>query len=205
MALSDLQEIDISDLSTWPNWFRWFVVLAVGAGIIYGGYRWLIEPEQLALEKMERQEQQLKTSFLTKKELVVNLPAYREQMVEIQDRFGVVLKQLPDKTEVPALLIDISQVGLARGLQFQQFKPGQPRTQEFYITLPISIRVTGNYHQLAEFISDLAALPRIVTLGDMSIRRSSGTNLSMQAQLYTYQYLDENVDKATTETVRAQG
>jgi type IV pilus assembly protein PilO len=115
-------------------------------------------------------------------------------MVEIQDRFGVVLKQLPDKTEVPALLIDISQAGLSRGLVFSQFKPGNPKTEDFYITLPISIKVAGTYHQLAEFVSDLAALPRIVTVGDMSIsgREKESSTLTMTAQMSTYQYLEES-------------
>ncbi len=191
MELSDLSDIDIQDLSSWPIWFRWVMIAVIGIAILFGGYKYLIEPEQLGLEKLERTEVQLKDTFLIKKELVVNLPAYREQMIEIQDRFGVVLKQLPDKTEVPALLIDISQAGLSRGLIFNQFKPGDPRTEEFYITLPISVKVTGGYHQFAEFISDLASLPRIVTLGNMKIVRSSEEALSMSAQLFTYQYLDD--------------
>ena len=91
-------------------------------------------------------------------------------MVEIKERFGVVLRQLPDKTEVPALLVDISQAGLARGLKFEQFKPEKAQTKEFYNMLPISIQVLGTYHQLAEFISDLAGLPRIVTVGDFHYR-----------------------------------
>jgi type IV pilus assembly protein PilO len=205
MDFSELQEIDIADLTTWPIWFRWIAVAVLGAGILYAGYRYFVEPEQKILAKLESAEKQLKATFLTKKELVVNLPAYRLQMEEIQDRFGVVLRQLPDKTEVPALLIDISQVGLARGLQFQQFKPSSTRAEEFYIILPISIQVSGTYHQLAEFISDLAALPRIVTLGNMGIRRQKGTTLSMTAQLYTYQYLEESLDVPNDQTIRAQG
>jgi type IV pilus assembly protein PilO len=209
MQLSDLQDLDIADFSTWPHWFRWVVIVVLAAAILYGGYRFFIEPEQQTLAKMERQEKQLRESFLIKKEQVVNLPAYREQMVEIQDRFGVVLKQLPNKTEVPALLIDISQAGLSRGLVFNQFKPGNPRTQEFYVTLPISVKVSGTYHQLAEFISDLAALPRIVTVGDMVISgggKQSSTKLSMTAQVFTYQYLEEqNFEKQEAGTTRVQG
>lgn len=209
MQLSDIQDVDIGDFSTWPHWFRWAVIFVVSGGLLWFGYKYLIEPEQIELAKLERQETQLRESFLIKKEQVVNLPAYREQMVEIQDRFGVVLKQLPNKTEVPALLIDISQAGLSRGLVFNQFKPANPRTAEFYITLPISINVSGTYHQLAEFISDLAALPRIVTLGDMTIKGGGedGTALRMTAQLYTYQYLEEEVfggDKDDA-AVRVQG
>ena len=196
MQLADLQDIDIADFSTWPYWFRWMAILVVAGGLLYGGYRFFIEPEQQALAKLERQEKQLQEQFLIKKELVVNLPAYRQQMVEIQDRFGVVLKQLPDKTEVPALLIDISQAGLSRGLVFNQFKPGNPVTADFYIRLPISIKVSGTYHQLAEFVSDLAALPRIVTVGNMAIsggKRNNSQELSMNAQLFTYQYLEEDL------------
>ncbi len=209
MQLSDLQDVDIADFSTWPHWFRWVVIVLLGAAILYGGYRFFIEPEQQALAKMERQEKQLRESFLIKKEQVVNLPAYREQMVEIQDRFGVVLKQLPNKTEVPALLIDISQAGLSRGLVFNQFKPSNPKTEEFYITLPISVKVSGTYHQLAEFISDLAALPRIVTVGDMVITgggKRDSTNLSMTAQVFTYQYLEEqSFEEQDTGSTRVQG
>ncbi|MEM7193483.1 MAG: type 4a pilus biogenesis protein PilO [Pseudomonadota bacterium] len=206
MNLSELSDIDVGDLSTWPIWFRWVMVAIFGAAILYGGYRMFILPEQEVLTKLERNEESLRKQFLDKKELVVNLPAYKDQMIEIQDRFGVVLKQLPDKTEVPALLIDISQVGLARGLVFSQFKPGNPRTDEFYITLPISISVSGTYHQLAEFISDLAALPRIVTLGNMSIA-GEASNLSMKAQLFTYQYLEDDIggESGGEEKVRTQG
>ena len=209
MDLSELQDIDIADFSTWPHWFRWIIIFLLGVAILYGGYHFFIEPEQQTLAKMERQEKQLRESFLIKKEQVVNLPAYREQMVEIQDRFGVVLKQLPNKTEVPALLIDISQAGLSRGLVFNQFKPSNPKTEEFYITLPISVKVSGTYHQLAEFISDLAALPRIVTVGDMVISgggKKNSTELSMTAQVFTYQYLEEqSFEKQETGTTRVQG
>ncbi|MGB5708098.1 MAG: type 4a pilus biogenesis protein PilO [Arenicellales bacterium] len=208
MQLSDLQDVDIADFSTWPHWFRWVIIFLVGAALLYSGYHFLIEPEQQALAKMERTEKQLRESFLIKKEQVVNLPAYREQMVEIQDRFGVVLKQLPNKTEVPALLIDISQAGLSRGLVFNQFKPGNPRTEEFYVTLPISVKVSGTYHQLAEFISDLAALPRIVTVGDMVIQggKNKSTALSMTAQVFTYQYLEEQIfEKKDSGSTRVQG
>ena len=206
MDLSELQDIDIGDPTSWPIWFRWVGIAVVSALILFGGYRFFIEPEQQNLERLERTESQLRQTFLQKKELVVNLPAYSNQMIEIQDRFGVVLKQLPNKTEVPALLVDISQAGLSRGLVFNQFKPGSPRTDEFYITLPIFINVSGSYHQLAEFISDLAALPRIVTLGNMEIQREEGSTLSMNAELFTYQYLEDDVfDDEEEGDVRVQG
>ena len=205
---SDFSDIDIGDVSTWPIWFRWIMILLVAGGLLFAGFKNFIEPEQKALAKLERTERSLKKTFLEKKELVVNLPAYEKQMVEIQDRFGVVLKQLPDKTEVPALLIDISQAGLARGLQFKQFKPESRATKEFYITLPISITVYGKFHQLAEFISDLAALPRIVTLGGMKIGRDKNAGsgqLKMDAKLYTYQYLEETDRQTEDKKVRVSG
>jgi type IV pilus assembly protein PilO len=202
---SELGEIDVGDLSSWPNWFRWLMVVLVSGGLLWGGYKYFIEPEQNTLAKLERKENQLKKVYLDKKELVVNLPAYKEQMVEIRDRFGVVLRQLPDKTEVPALLIDISQAGLSRGLRFSQFKPGNPRREEFYITLPVSVTVSGRFHQLAEFISDLAGLPRIVTLGNMKIWRQQGRTLTMQALLYTYQYLEESDVKQQNKKIRVGG
>ena len=205
---NELQEIDIADLSSWPIWFRWLMILLVAGGLLFASFKYIIEPEQKTLAKLERNEVSLKRTYLSKKELVVNLPAYKQQMLEIQDRFGVVLKQLPDRTEVPALLIDITQAGLARGLKFTQFKPAATRTKEFYITLPIAVIVTGKYHQMAEFISDLASLPRIVTLGDVSLKRGkTGNQLTMKAQLFTYRYLEESntKSKANAKPVRVQG
>ena len=203
--LSELQDVDIGDLSTWPIWFRWVIIAVVAGGLMFGGYKYFIEPEQQALVKLEKREKKLKKTYLKKKELVINLPAYREQMKEIQNRFGVVLKQLPNRTEVPALLIDISQAGLARGLKFEQFKPARASTAEFYRRMPISITVTGKFHQLAEFISDLASLPRIVTVGNMKISRENGRTLKMNAQLYTYQYIENNNTDSKNKKVRVQG
>ena len=203
--LSELQDVDIGDLSTWPIWFRWVIIAVVAGGLMFGGYKYFIEPEQQALVKLEKREKKLKKTYLKKKELVINLPAYREQMKEIQNRFGVVLRQLPNRTEVPALLIDISQAGLARGLKFEQFKPARASTAEFYRRMPISITVTGKFHQLAEFISDLASLPRIVTVGNMKISREKGRTLKMNAQLHTYQYIENNNVDTKNKKVRVQG
>ena len=202
---NELQEIDIADLSSWPIWFRWAMIFLVAGGLLFASYKYIIEPEQKILAKLESTEKQLKQTYLSKKELVVNLPAYKQQMLEIQDRFGVVLQQLPDRTEVPALLIDITQAGLARGLKFEQFKPAATQTKEFYITLPISIIVTGTFHQMAEFVSDLASLPRIVTLGNVSLKRKTGRQLTMKAQLFTYRYLEESNTQSKAKTVRVQG
>ena len=141
---AELQEIDIADITSWPIWFRWVIIALVAIGLLFAGYKYIIEPEQKQLAKLERKEVELRKTFLRKKELAINLPAYRAQMKEIQDRFGVVLKQLPNQTEVPALLIDISQAGLSRGLRFEQFRPARAQSKDFYKTLPISITVTGS-------------------------------------------------------------
>ena len=143
------------------------------------------------MEKIERQELTLKDDFLKKKELAINLEAYKQQMVEMQERFGVMLRQLPNKTEVPELLIDITQTGLGRGLQFQLFQPRGKRVADFYAELPINIRVSGTYHQLGEFVSDVAALPRIVTIDDLVLAPARGNNLTMSAVAKTYHYLDD--------------
>ena len=204
--LAELQEIDIADLTSWPIWFRWVIIILIAGGLLFAGYKYVIEPEQKTLTKLERKETELRDTFKRKKALAVNLPAYRAQMAEIQDRFGVVLKQLPNQTEVPALLIDISQAGLSRGLKFEQFRPARAQTREFYKTLPISITVTGKFHQLAEFISDLASLPRIVTVGNMNIGRLEGSReLEMRAQLNTYQYLRDNTGDGKQKKIRVQG
>jgi len=203
---NELQEIDIADLASWPIWFRWVMIFLVAGGLLFASFKYIVEPEQKTLAKLQRTEQQLKKTYLSKKELVVNLPAYKQQMLEIQDRFGVVLRQLPNRTEVPALLIDITQAGLARGLTFDQFKPAATQTKEFYITLPISIIVSGTFHQMAEFVSDLASLPRIVTVGNLSLKRKKGRQLTMKAQLYTYRYLESSTNtQSKAKTVRVQG
>ena len=111
----ELQQIDFNDINSWPVWFRWVGIGVVSVGLLLAGYQFFVGPERSQLTAMERQEQELRQSFLNKKRLSINLPAYRAQMQEIEDRFGVVLQLLPDRTEVPALLIDISQAGLSRG------------------------------------------------------------------------------------------
>ncbi|MGH8751082.1 MAG: type 4a pilus biogenesis protein PilO, partial [Burkholderiales bacterium] len=129
--------------------------------------------------------------FVDKKKQAINLETYRKQLAEIEQSFGALLKQLPNKSEMDALLTDINQAGLGRGLQFELFKPAASETvADFYATLPISIKITGNYHELGAFASDIAKLPRIVTLNDIAINPAGGV-LSMDAVAKTYRYLDE--------------
>ncbi len=192
MALRDLQELDINDIGSWPLWLKITGSGLICIAILAAGYWFIIKDQVATLQKAQRQETQLKDTYMKKKALAINLEAYRQQMKEIEETFGVMLKQLPDKTEVPELLIDITQAGLGRGLQFDTFKPQNVRHKDFYAEMPIDLAVSGTYHQLGEFVSDLAALPRIVTIGDLSLKPIKDTNrLTMAAVTKTYHYLDE--------------
>lgn len=206
MAWSDLQEIEVGDISTWPTWFRVTMAFVVCGAILGAGYWFIVRHDIEDLRRVEQQEQTLRETFLKQKALAVNLPAYREQMKQIERNFGVMLRQLPDKTEVPELLIEITQAGLARGLQFELFKPRNKSVGDFYATLPIDIRVTGPYHLVAEFVSDLAAMPRIVTIGniDLSPLDGAGQRLRMSAITYTFHYLDEEEIAARRDQEKAR-
>ena len=192
MALSDLRDIDIQDIPSWPTWIKLSATVIIGIGILFAGYWFIIADQITALEKAQKEEQQLRQTFMEKKALAINLEAYRQQIEEIKETFGVMLKQLPDKTEVPELLIDITQAGLGRGLQFELFKPQNRRIADFYAELPINVSVSGTYHQLGNFVSDVAALPRIVTIGDIVLKPLENSDrLVMTAVTKTYHYLDE--------------
>ena len=129
---------------------------------------------------------------MNKKAMAINLPAYKEQMEEMEQTFGSLLRQLPNTTEVPDLLVDITQAGLGRGLEFTLFRPEKELPKDFYAELPISVEVRGTYHELAQFVSDVAALPRIVTFGDIAITSAGKDNkLTMSAKAKTYRYMEE--------------
>ena len=197
MALSDLRDIDFNDPPSWPTGFKIFVTLLISAAILFAGY-WFIVKDQIAeLERQQNEESLKRKEFAEKKALAINLVAYQQQIEEIKDTFGILLQQLPDKTEVPELLIEITQAGLGRGLQFELFKPQNRRVADFYAELPISLQIVGSYHELGNFVSDLAAIPRIVTIGDLLLKPSGGGKLRMTAVIKTYHYLDD-------ETVAAQ-
>jgi type IV pilus assembly protein PilO len=173
-------------------WLKLTAAALLSVLILVGGFWFLIRDQITALEQAENQEKQLRQSFMDKKAQAINLEAYRQQMVEMRETFGVLLKQLPNQSEVPELLIDITQAGLSRGLEFVQFKPAGMRQADFYSELPINLTLRGNYHQLGQFVSDLAALPRIVTIGDIALKPIANSNrLQMTAITRTYHYLDE--------------
>jgi type IV pilus assembly protein PilO len=143
------------------------------------------------LEQKRVQEQKLRSDWLQKKRQAVNLDAYRRQLAETDRQFSALLKQLPNKAEMDQLLADINQAGLGRGLLFELFKPGNEVLREFHAELPISISVIGSYHDLGEFVADVARMPRIVTLSDINMQRTRDGQLSFNARATTYRYLDE--------------
>lgn len=196
--IDDVKNADINDPSSWPVSLKMLLILVGAGAILFAGYWYVIKDQIVELEVHERKEQALKTTFLGKKKLAINLKAYQDQMEEIRLRFGLLLQQLPDKTEVPELLIDITQAGLGQGLKFSLFDPGNKGVKDFYAVLPIKISTNGTYHQYGEFISDLSTLSRIVTVGNVKITQGKGGTLSMAAVLNTYHYLDEETVKTVS-------
>jgi type IV pilus assembly protein PilO len=190
--LDELRTLDPKKPGNWPwpvkagGLLLVFVVIQVAAYFLF----WQSQSEEIENGRKEVEKQ--KEVFLEKKKLAVNLEAYKQQRVEIEQAFGALLKQLPNKSEMDALLIDINQAGLGRGLAFDLFKPAEKETfSEFYAELPVQIRVTGNYHDLGAFASDVAKMPRIVLLTDLKIDPPKDGLLTMEAVAKTYRYLDE--------------
>jgi type IV pilus assembly protein PilO len=191
MDLSELNELDLSNIANWPLPARVFVIALVFVGVLGAGY-WLdIKDQRAQLEKTERKEVELRTTFENRARKAANLEAYEQQLAEMRESFGAMLRQLPNKTEVAELLVDISQTGLAAGLEFELFKPQDEVPREFYAELPISIRVKGDYHEFGEFVSGVAALPRIVTVHDVNITENTEGKLTMDILAKTYRYMDE--------------
>lgn len=191
MNLSDLNELDINNIASWPLPARIFVVAAVFVGVLGLGY-WLdIKDQRINLEKVEAKETELRQTFEAKAKKAANLAAYEQQLEEMRESFGAMLRQLPNKTEVAELLVDISQTGLASGLEFELFKPQAEVPKEFYAELPISIRVKGDYHEFGNFISGVAALPRIVTVHDVNVAPKDG-ELTMDLLAKTYRYMEDD-------------
>ena len=193
--LDDLRNLDVNDTGRWPFVFRAIAVGLIFAIVASGGIYYTVVKQKLPiLEAAELQEEKLRGAFELKQRKAANFEAYKAQLAEIEQSFGAMLRQLPGKTEVPSLLVDISQTGLAAGLEEELFRPLGEAVREFYAELPIQIRLTGTYHELARFVSDVAALPRIVTLHDVQLARvqnSDSTNLKMDVTAKTYRYLEE--------------
>jgi type IV pilus assembly protein PilO len=194
--LEELQSLDPRDPGRWPLPVRAgavaiaFIVLTVA--LIYF-FVW--DEQRPELQQRQDEEQALRQEFRTKHAKAVNLELYKQQLKDIERSFGALLRQLPGKTEVPNLLVDISQTGLSSGLEEKLFQPQQEVKKDFYAELPIKIRLTGSYHQFGQFVSGIAALPRIVTLHDIDIRsenKDAYDQLSLELTAKTYRYLDED-------------
>lgn len=200
MDLKELNQLDIRNIGEWPSVAKATLILLL-CGALAGVWYHYDTRDQLKrlLEIVAGEEASLKTEFESKQQKAANLDAYRQQHEEMKETFGAMLRQLPDKTEVAALLVDVSQTGLAAGLKFELFQPSGELIQDFYAELPIQIRVTGQYHQFGRFISGLAALPRIVTIHDVNVTAlqdkgrtpADSVLLRLDATVKTYRYLDE--------------
>ncbi len=193
--VEELKSLDINDVGRWPFVFRAAVIAAVFVAVsVLGIWFTIIKDKAPVLERAQQEEQELKIAFENKQRKAANYDAYRAQLSQIEQSFGTMLRQLPGKTEIPSLIVDISQTGLAAGLQEKLFRPEAEIPRDFYAEKPIRIRLSGGYHEIANFVSGIAALPRIVTLHNIDITRESNDNfdrLSLEVTAQTYRYLEE--------------
>ncbi len=196
-ALDELNNLDVSDLrniGTAPGIVKGFLIVLLCIIVGVAGYFLVITPKLEELKKVEKKEFALKSVFEEKAAKAANLEAYKQQLDEMRQSFGALLRQLPNKTEIETLLTDISQTGISSGLEIELFKPEGLIPKDFYAEYPIKLKVTGRYHQFAQFVSGVAALPRIVTLQNIEVEpadKEGGVKLAMELTAVTYQYLDE--------------
>lgn len=195
----DLNDLDFSNIGNWPVAAKFATLLFLVLVILGVGYALDTRNQMNTLESTEKKEKELKQLFEIKQAKAANLDSYKQQLQEIEKTFGTLLNQLPGKTEVADLLTDITQTGLANGLEFDFFKPQEEVPKEFYVELPIDLKVRGEYHEFGKFMSGVASLPRIVTIHDFTITKSkapssnsrSKNELVLEAKAKTYRYLDE--------------
>ena len=197
MNLSDINDLDFSNIGDWPSIAKGGLIIIVCALIAGAWYYYDIRAQNTLMSRYEQEEVTLREEFVEKHQKVVNLEQYRKQLADMEEAFGVMLQQLPDKSEIAALLVDVSQTGLGAGLEFELFQPLGETGKDFYMELPINMRVVGSYHQFGEFISGLAALPRILTIHNVSIAKKNNANsedsslLEMALTARTYRYVGE--------------
>ncbi|MBT8091564.1 MAG: type 4a pilus biogenesis protein PilO [Gammaproteobacteria bacterium] len=196
--LEELQSLDVNDVGRWPLVFRAAVIGIVFAVVVGLGFYWFIVKDKAPqLSRVQDEEQQLRLTFENKQRKAANYDDYKTQLAQIEQSFGTMLRQLPGETEIPSLIVDISQTGLAAGLQERLFEPQPEVPRDFYAEKPIKIRLAGGYHEIGNFVSGIAALPRIVTLHNINIVRENDSgfdNLSMEVTAKTYRYLDEEAN-----------
>mgnify|MGYP000323574025 CR=1 FL=1 len=193
MELSSLSELDFNESGEWPLFVKIIAIVLVCVLVWAGGYYYIIKDKEIALAVAEKKELTLKQSLETKYAKAVNLEAYKKQMKEMKIVFSSMLQQLPRKSEVADLLIDISRSGLVNGLEFQLFKPGGENPVDFYAELPIQMKVVGSFHQFGEFVSAVASLPRIVTMHNLTLTPlgQDSDQMTMDITAKTYRYFDE--------------
>lgn len=198
-VVEELQSLDINDVGRWPFLFRAALIVLVFSVVLGLGIYWtIIQDKAPQLSRAQEDEQNLRVTFENKQRKAANYDAYKRQLSQIEQSFGTMLRQLPGETEIPSLIVDISQTGLAAGLQEKLFQPQAEIPKDFYAEKPIKIRLSGGYHEMANFVSGIASLPRIVTLHDISITpeaQDSFDRLSLEVTAKTYRYLDEEADK----------
>jgi len=198
MKAADFRNLDPKNIGSWPAAAKALVIAILCVAVLGAGYWFDTKKQIAALEKAQKQELDLKETFEAKQRRAANLEPLREQLAQMEQSFGELLRLLPNKTEIEGLLVDISQAGLASGLEFELFKPGDEKPEDFYAIQPIQIRVTGTYHEFGEFVSAVAALPRIVTQHNLTIAPASGKaaeegkQLVMEMTARTYRYLEED-------------
>ncbi len=196
--VEELRSLDVNDVGRWPFVFRAGVISIIFVVVVGLGIYWTIVKDKAPqLKRAQGDEQTLRVTFENKQRKAANYDAYKAQLAQIEQSFGTMLRQLPGETEIPSLIVDISQTGLAAGLQEKLFQPQGEVPKDFYAEKPIKIRLAGSYHEIANFVSGIAALPRIVTLHDIAITqetRETFDELSMEVTAKTYRYLDEEAE-----------
>jgi len=191
-VMDDFRYLNPNDPGAWPIVPKVSILVGLFLAILLAGW-WFVWSGQLnTLESREQEELTLKDQYLLKKRQAVNLDLYTQQLAEIDRSFGALLKQLPNKSEIEALLIEVNQAGLGRGLQFELFRPGTEAAKDFYAELPVTVKINGSYHDIGAFAADIAKLPRIVTLNGISVMPVKGGELTLDATVKTFRYLDES-------------
>ena len=192
MNFSDLNNIEIKDIVSAPAPVRAVILFILFIVLLAAGWFLVWSDAQHALDASKLEEQTLRESYVAKKGQAFHYDAYKRRLGEVEQSLDSLLRQLPDRSQMDALLTDINQVGVGRGLEFELFRPGKETLSEFYATLPVAIKVVGNYHDIGGFVNDLAKLPRIVSLHDILLTPAKDFTLTMDARIQTYRYLDEN-------------
>lgn len=187
----DFRFLNPNDPGAWPPIPKMAALAGILLALVIAGWWFLWSDQLVELETKQKEEETLKLQYLDKKKQAVNLDLYIEQLAEIDRSFGALLKQLPNKSEIEALLIEVNQAGLGRGLQFDLFRPGAEQVKDFYAELPIAVKINGGYHDFGAFAADIAKLPRIVTLNNIAIVPGKDGALALDATTKTFRYLDE--------------